>query len=99
MLDALGFEVLEADRAADALRQLEASSGAALLCRDINRPGGMDGRDLAHAVRARWPETRIIVCSVCDPLEAALLPRSTYVINRPCSERVVREVSKVLQLG
>lgn len=98
MLDALGFEVLQADHAAEALRLSEANSGAALLYTDINMPGCIDGCDLAHATTARWPNTRIIVCSGCDPLEAALLPDSAYFINKPCAERVVRKALQVLHL-
>jgi CheY-like chemotaxis protein len=98
MLDALGFEVLEAERAEEALRYLEAHGGAALLYTDINMPGGMDGCDLAHATTARWPETKIIVCSGCTHEEAAKLPECVQFINKPCAERLVRKALKVLQL-
>jgi CheY-like chemotaxis protein len=98
MLDALGFEVLEAERADEALRHLEAHGGAALLYTDINMPGRMDGCDLAHATTARWPETRIIVCSGCTHEEAALLPECAYFLNKPCAEKLVRKALKALQL-
>ena len=71
---------------------------ATLLYTDINMPGVMDGCDLAHAVRARWPETRIIVCSGCDPLEAATLPEAAHFISKPCAERVVRKALQALRL-
>lgn len=98
MLDALGFEVLEAEHAVEALGLLEANSGAALLYTDINMPGRMDGCDLAHTTIERWPETKIIVCSGCDPLEATLLPDCAYFINKPCAERVVRKALQALHL-
>ena len=60
--------------------------------------GAMDGCDLAHAVCALWPETRIIVCSGCDPMEAALLPDAAHFIAKPCAERLVRKALQVLQL-
>jgi CheY-like chemotaxis protein len=91
MLAALGFEVLEAEHAHGALQHLEAHDDVALLYTDINMPGVMDGCDLAHAVRARWPETRIIVCSGCDLSEAALLPDEAHFIAKPCAERLVRK--------
>ncbi|NGM37194.1 response regulator [Methylobacterium sp. DB0501] len=86
MLSDLGFEVLQAEHAQDALRHLEAREGIALLYADFNMPGPMDGCDLAHAVRVRWRETRTIVCSG----EAALLPPKAYVIVKPCAERGLR---------
>ncbi|WP_192709691.1 response regulator [Methylobacterium sp. OAE515] len=98
MLSALGFEVLEAEHAYGALQHLEACGGATLLYTDINMPGVMDGCDLAHAVRARWPETRIIVCSGCDPLEAATLPEAAHFISKPCAERLVRKALQALRL-
>jgi two-component system, response regulator PdtaR len=98
MLDALGFEVLEAERADEALRHLEAHDGAALLYTDINMPGRMDGCDLAHATTARWPGTKIIVCSGCNPLEAALLPESAYVLSKPRAEPVLRKALAALRL-
>ena len=98
MLSRLGFEVLEAKHAQGALQHLEANGGAALLYTDVNMPGAMDGCDLAHAVCARWPETRIIVCSGCDPMEAALLPDAAHFIAKPCAERLVRKALQVLRL-
>lgn len=98
MLTTLGFEVLEAEHAHGALQHLEAYDGAVLLYTDINMPGAMDGCDLAHAVRARWPETRIIVCSGCDPREATLLPEEVHFIAKPCGEKRVRQALKALHL-
>ncbi|GJE14610.1 response regulator [Methylobacterium longum] len=98
MLSALGFEVLEAEHAHDALKHLEANDGAALLYTDIDMPGTMDGCDLARAVSARWPETRIIVCSGCAREEAALLPEAAHFIAKPCAERLVRRALQVLRL-
>ena len=33
------------------------------MCTDIQMPGSMDGLELAHTVRARWPSIKIIVVS------------------------------------
>jgi two-component system, response regulator PdtaR len=98
MLTALGFEVLEAEHASDALQQLDTHADVALLYTDIDMPGVMDGCDLAHAVRARWPEVQIIVCSGCDPFEALQLPDSAQFIAKPCGERLVRKALQALRL-
>lgn len=98
MLDALGFEVLEADHAGDALRHLEANVSVALLYTDVNMPGPMNGCDLAHVVVSRWPETKIIVCSGCLREEAERLPSSAHFIGKPCAETLVRKALRALQL-
>ena len=69
------------------------------LCGDGGQGPG-DGAPVpeAHAVRERWPETRIIVCSACDPLEAALLPETVHFIPKPCAERLVRKALQALRL-
>ena len=48
-----GYTVLEAADAPSALRLIEANRGIALLITDVGLPGGMNGRQLAEAVRAR----------------------------------------------
>ena len=98
MLDALGFEVLEAEHAHGALQHLEANSGAVLLYTDVNMPGPMDGCDLAHAVVTRWPETKIIVCSGCLREETERLPGCALFIGKLCAETLVRKALKALQL-
>ncbi|XYD12560.1 response regulator (plasmid) [Methylobacterium sp. NMS12] len=98
MLTAIGFEVLEAEHAYSALQHLEANPGVVLLYTDIDMPGVMDGCDLAHAVRVRWPEMRIIVCSGCMSDEAALLPEEAQFIAKPCGERLVRKALQTLRL-
>ncbi|XYD06719.1 response regulator [Methylobacterium sp. NMS12] len=97
LLEALGFEVLEAGHAAAALQYLEAHAGAALLYTDIHMPGRMDGCALAHTCAARWPRTRIIVCSACLPDEVARLPSCAQFIAKPCAETLVRRALKALQ--
>jgi PAS domain S-box-containing protein len=48
-----GYRVLEAADASSAIRIIEATPGIALLITDVGLPGGMNGRQLAEAVRAR----------------------------------------------
>jgi CheY-like chemotaxis protein/two-component sensor histidine kinase len=51
LLELMGYTVALAPDGAAGLRQLEATHPAAVLC-DIGLPGGMDGYDVARAVRA-----------------------------------------------
>jgi PAS domain S-box-containing protein len=62
-LSALGYRVLQAADAGEALGILEGSEGIDLLFSDIILPGPMDGYRLAAEVRKRWPHIRILVTS------------------------------------
>jgi CheY-like chemotaxis protein len=48
-----GYRVLEAADASSAIRIIEGNPGIALLITDVGLPGGMNGRQLADALRAR----------------------------------------------
>jgi CheY-like chemotaxis protein len=62
MLTELGFSVYEAASAEAALRAIDAGLQPDLLITDHLMPG-MTGVELAHAVRARRPETMILIVS------------------------------------
>lgn len=98
MLCDLGFEVLEAGHAGEAMRHLERLDGATLLYTDIRMPGSMCGHQLAHVCAERWPATRIIVCSCCDNSMRTKLPQSAHFISKPCIEMLVRHALKALHL-
>jgi nitrogen-specific signal transduction histidine kinase/CheY-like chemotaxis protein len=58
----LGYRTLECDRAAAALDVLQREP-VALLLTDIVMPGGLDGVELAHIARERWPNLKIVLTS------------------------------------
>ena len=58
----LGYRVLECDRAAAALDILQREP-VDLLFTDIVMPGGLDGVELAHLARERWPQLRVVLTS------------------------------------
>jgi signal transduction histidine kinase/ActR/RegA family two-component response regulator len=58
----LGYQVLEAERAAAALRLLEAQK-IDLLFTDIVTPGSIDGMALARTAAVRWPGLKILLTS------------------------------------
>jgi PAS domain S-box-containing protein len=76
MLTELGYEVIEAADAEDALRLLEGSGRIDILVTDHMMPG-MTGVDLARAVRVSRPRTRILIVSGYAEVEglAPDLPR------------------------
>jgi PAS domain S-box-containing protein len=59
----LGYDVLEADSGPSALEILEGGDSIDLVFTDMVMPGGMNGLQLAQAVRATWPEIRILFTS------------------------------------
>ena len=60
---ALGYHVLAAGNAAEALAILEAGAEVDLLFTDVVMPGGMNGRQLAELAQARWPHLKVLYTS------------------------------------
>ena len=55
-----GYQVLEAERGADALQILEDEPGIAVLLTDIQLPGGIDGHTVARRARDMLPGLPVI---------------------------------------
>src|SRR5690348_14121411 len=55
MIRDLGFEVIEAVDADEAVSLLESIAGIKVIFTDIQMPGAMNGLRLAAVVRDRWP--------------------------------------------
>ena len=62
-LKRLGYDVLQAEDALEALSILDRSPAVDLLVTDIGLPGGMNGLELAAAVRNRNPEIPVLYIS------------------------------------
>jgi PAS domain S-box-containing protein len=66
-LSDLGYKVLEAESAAQALEML-GDTPVDLVFTDVVMPGGMSGLELAEEVRRRWPQMPILLTSgFADP--------------------------------
>lgn len=63
MVEAAGFQPIEAKDADDAVSILESRADIAAIFTDIQMPGSMDGLALAATVRDRWPPIKIMVTS------------------------------------
>ena len=59
----LGYPVIEADHAADALLLLASVPTVGILISDMVMPGGMDGRALCRAAKLTAPEVRALLIS------------------------------------
>jgi len=60
ILRELGYSVLEAPNGAAGLAILDRHPEVRLLFTDVGLPGGMNGRQLADAARARFPKLRVL---------------------------------------
>jgi len=60
---ALGYQVLAAANAAEAMTVLEGGAAIDLLFTDVVMPGSMNGRQLAECACARWPHLKVLYTS------------------------------------
>lgn len=66
MLREPGYRVLEAGTATAALKTLERDSAVTLLFSDVVMPGSVNGHELAHEARSRWPGLKVLPISAYD---------------------------------
>src|ERR1700750_2719827 len=81
----LGFEVLEAADADDAVSLLETVRGITVVFTDIQMPGSMDGLLLAAVVRDRWPPIALLVTSGKIRPPSSDIPAGARFISKPYS--------------
>jgi DNA-binding NtrC family response regulator len=83
VLEAAGFATLQTGNAEEALAMLEARSDIALLLTAIKMSGSMNGEELAHTVKARWPAMQIIVASGHLRTTENELPADSLFFTKP----------------
>lgn len=84
-LDTLGYRILTASSAKEALRVLESGEQVDLLFTDLIMPGEMDGLTLAQEVERRWPRTAILLTTGYSEELVAQGPPAPYkdVLGKP----------------
>ena len=99
-LISLGYDVHEADTPTSALAQLDTLGRLDLLFTDVIMPDGMNGRQLAEAVRARTPGVRVLFTSGYpdDVLgQDGILPDETHFLRKPYSrDALADKVGEIL---
>jgi DNA-binding NtrC family response regulator len=90
-LEEMGFRVLDAANADEALKVLEATNDVVAVLTDIDMPGSIDGIGLARAVQERWPPMKVIVISGRYDPEAGVLPPGAKFITKPVTETIMRQ--------
>jgi CheY-like chemotaxis protein len=97
MIEAAGFDVVEAGNADEAIEILEARPDITVVFTDIQMPGSMDGLKLARAVKGRWPPIKIIATSGHVDVMETDLPEGGRFLPKPYSSLqvtgVLREVT------
>src|SRR5436305_8897902 len=83
MIEAAGFEAVEASNADEAIEILENRRDIAVVFTDIQMPGSMDGLKLAQAVRGRWPPIKIVATSGHVNVGEADLPNGGRLLPKP----------------
>jgi CheY-like chemotaxis protein len=85
MIQAAGFEAVEAANADQAITILESRCDISVVFTDIQMPGSMDGLKLAQAVRGRWPPIKIVATSGHLNVTQADLPEGGRFVSKPYS--------------
>lgn len=96
-----GFEVAEAEHAAEALAILQGrSNDIHALFTDIHMPGAMDGLALAHHTQKNWPWVVILLTSgLAIPLPTALPDGSRFLSKPYDPDHVVRHLREMVDAG
>ncbi len=100
ILEELGYHVLEAGDGPTALKIMKSGQPIDLLVTDVGLPGGMNGRQLADAVRAEKPDFKVLF--VTGYAENAVLnhghlEHGMHVMTKPfLSDAFARRVKELL---
>jgi two-component system, response regulator PdtaR len=83
MIGDVGFDVVEAGNADEAIAILESRPDIHVVFTDIQMPGSMDGLKLARFVRGRWPPIKIIATSGFVRVGTDDLPEGSRFLTKP----------------
>lgn len=90
IFEELGFDVVEAGSADEAIIILESRNDIRVLFTDIDMPGSMDGLKLASAVADRWPPIRVIVTSGHVRVRIDEMPSTGVFMGKPYTAKQIR---------
>jgi two-component system, response regulator PdtaR len=93
ILEAAGFDVIEAANADEALRTLEARDDVQVLFTDIHMPGSLDGLELARCVHERWPDIELLIASGRSQVDPDEIPDNGRFVTKPYEpRRIVQQI-------
>jgi CheY-like chemotaxis protein len=82
-IEKVGFAVIQAGNADEAIAILESRSDIHVVFTDIQMPGSMDGLKLARFVRGRWPPIKILATSGFVKVGPDDLPDGGEFLTKP----------------
>ena len=85
MLEAAGFDTLQAGSADEAIVHLETNQQIRIVFTDINLPGSMNGLRLAAAIRHRWPPIELVLTSGHVRVADNEIPARGHFLPKPYS--------------
>lgn len=92
-----GFRVFEAADADEAIEILERERTIRVVLTDIQMPGSLDGLNLAHYVRDRFPPTALIVTSGALNPRQADMPIDSFFVPKPMNTRnVLAQIERLI---
>jgi CheY-like chemotaxis protein len=91
-----GYEVIDAPDADSALVILHSRNDIRAVFTDINMPGSLNGMELAHFVRKRWPHIRLMVTS--SPQQSDNFPANWRYIQKPYAPEHVAAALRSLNI-
>jgi CheY-like chemotaxis protein len=78
-----GYSVLEVTEADEAIRVLQKRPDIRVVLTDIDMPGSLDGLELAHAIRHRWPPIQVVLTSGKMRPAPDELPERSHFVPKP----------------
>lgn len=89
-----GLKVLEAANAKEAMDALAVNHGVRVVFTDVDMPGGIDGLELAAAIKDRWPPIKIIVTSGRGKVDLSDIPANARFFTKPYDASHIASVAR-----
>jgi CheY-like chemotaxis protein len=86
MVEAAGFEAVEAADATQAIIILETRPDIRIVFTDVDMPRGIDGARLAALIRERWPPIEVILTSGKFDRDQIDIPSNSLFFSKPYKE-------------
>src|SRR5262249_44063967 len=94
----LGYMIKQVPNANEALKLIDADANIDLIFSDLVMPGGMDGVELGHAIRRRYPAIPVLLATGYSESARDAVQQGFVVLQKPFDllalEQAVREARK-----
>lgn len=96
IIEQAGFDVVEAGTGVEAMSLLEKRSDIRTVFTDVEMPGSINGLQLAHLIRTRWPSIGIMATSGQLRLREDDLPEGARFLHKPYAVEHLADALKEL---